>query len=166
MLSATATAVLSSTLQGEAREVARVHVEIIAKLSPSGHQSPTTCLPALGRRDYGHRPPRSGQGGRDEEFGVAAAIALAGLPNAVVLAAGTDGTDGPTDAAGAVIDGTTAARAAAKGFSLNDHLDRNDSYPLLHAVEDLLKTGSTGTNVMDLNIMIAGEDTNDLAGRF
>jgi glycerate 2-kinase len=101
----------------------------------------------------------SGKGGRNQEFGLAAAIALAGLPNAVVLAAGTDGTDGPTDAAGAVVDGTTAARAAAKGLSLSDHLERNDSYPLLLAVEDLLKTGSTGTNVMDLNIMIAGEDT-------
>ena len=159
------TAVLSSTLQGEAREVARVHVEILREVISSGHpiQRPA-CLLSGGETTVTVRG--SGKGGRNQEFGVAAAIALAGLPNAVVLAAGTDGTDGPTDAAGAVVDGTTAARAAAKGFSLNDHLDRNDSYPLLHAVEDLLKTGSTGTNVMDLNIMIAGEDTNDLAGRF
>jgi len=159
------TAILSSTLQGETREVARVHVEILREVISSGNpvQRPA-CLLSGGETTV--TVHGSGKGGRNQEFGLAAAIALAGLPNAVVLAAGTDGTDGPTDAAGAVVDGTTAARAAAKGLSLSDHLERNDSYPLLLAVEDLLKTGSTGTNVMDLNIMIAGEDTKDPARRF
>ena len=142
-----------------------MHVEILREVISSGNpvQRPA-CLLSGGETTV--TVHGSGKGGRNQEFGLAAAIALAGLPNAVVLAAGTDGTDGPTDAAGAVVDGTTAARAAAKGLSLSDHLERNDSYPLLLAVEDLLKTGSTGTNVMDLNIMIAGEDTKDPARRF
>jgi glycerate-2-kinase len=80
---------------------------------------------------------------------------MSGLPNAVILAAGTDGTDGPTDAAGGIVDGTTGARAIRMGLSPADHLDRNDSYPILDALDDLFKTGSTGTNVMDLNIMLA-----------
>jgi glycerate 2-kinase len=99
-----------------------------------------------------------GKGGRNQEFALAAAISMSGLPNAVVLAAGTDGTDGPTDAAGAIVDGTTLLRANAKGLSLTDHLERNDSYTILEALDDLVKTGPTGTNVMDLNIMLIGDD--------
>jgi hydroxypyruvate reductase len=73
----------------------------------------------------------------------------------LVLSAGTDGTDGPTDAAGAMADGATASRAAAKGISLSDRLANNDSYPVFEALGDLIKTGSTGTNVMDLHILLA-----------
>jgi hydroxypyruvate reductase len=151
------TAILSSTLQGETRVVARAHAEILREVISSGNpvQRPA-CLLSGGETTVSVRG--SGTGGRNQEFSLAAALAVSGLRNTVVLAAGTDGTDGPTDAAGAVVDGTTAARAGARGFSLIDHLDRNDAYPLLDAVDDLLRTGSTGTNVMDLNIMLAGED--------
>jgi hydroxypyruvate reductase len=69
-----------------------------------------------------------------------------------VLAAGTDGIDGPTDAAGAFVDGTTCSRAAALGLSPGDHLENNDSYPFFRALEDLVVTGPTGTNVADLAI--------------
>ena len=68
------------------------------------------------------------------------------------MSAGTDGTDGPTDAAGAFIDGTTVARASAHGLDANDFLRRQDSYTLLDALGDLHRTGPTGTNVMDLVI--------------
>ena len=151
------TAILSSTLQGETRVVARVHAEILREVISSGNpvQRPA-CLLSGGETTVSVRG--SGTGGRNQEFGLAAALAVAGLPNTVVLAAGTDGSDGPTDAAGALVDGTTAARAGARGFCLIDHLARNDAYSLLDAVDDLLRTGSTGTNVMDLNIMLAGED--------
>lgn len=150
------TSILSSTFQGETRGAARFHVEILREILSSGNpiQQPA-CLLSGGETTV--TVHGKGKGGRNQEFGLAAAIALEGMENAVVLAAGTDGTDGPTDAAGAIVDGTTAFRATAAGLSMSDHLDRNDSYPLLHAVGDLLKTGPTGTNVMDLNIMIAGK---------
>ena len=85
-----------------------------------------------------------------------AAIELDGLPDAAVLAAGTDGTDGPTDAAGAYADGETCTRAATKGLDAADFLARNDSYHFFESVGQLLKTGPTGTNVMDLYLFLVG----------
>jgi hydroxypyruvate reductase len=149
------TIILSSTMQGETREVARVHAEILREVVSSGNPvQPPACLLSGGETTVTVRG--AGKGGRNQEFALAAAIAAAELPNAVILAAGTDGTDGPTDAAGAMIDGTTLARATAMGLSPIDHLNRNDSYAILDALGELFKTGSTGTNVMDLNIMLAG----------
>jgi hydroxypyruvate reductase len=71
------------------------------------------------------------------------------------LSAGTDGTDGPTDAAGALVNGDTIARAAKLGLDAADYLARNDSYAFFDALGDLVKTGPTGTNVMDVNVMLA-----------
>jgi glycerate 2-kinase len=74
----------------------------------------------------------------------------------VLLAGGTDGTDGPTDAAGAVVDGDTVARGKAAGLAASDHLLRHDSYTFLDASGDLIRTGPTLTNVMDLVLLLAG----------
>jgi glycerate 2-kinase len=151
------TLILSSTMQGEAREVARVHVEILREAICSGSPIPLpACFLSGGETTVTVRGP--GNGGRNQEFALAAAIAAAGLPNAVILAAGTDGTDGPTDAAGAMVDETTVARAMAMGYSPSDSLARNDSYPILDALGELLRPGPTGTNVMDLNIMLSDGD--------
>ena len=87
---------------------------------------------------------------------MATAVALAGAPNIICLSAGTDGTDGPTDAAGALVNGETIARARKLGLSAEQALVQNDSYPFFDALGDLLKTGPTGTNVMDVNIMLVG----------
>ena len=81
-----------------------------------------------------------------------AALDLQGVANVGVLSAGTDGTDGPTDAAGAFVDGSTVERARARGLDARDFLRRQDSYTLLHALGGLHRTGPTGTNVMDLVI--------------
>lgn len=97
----------------------------------------------------------SGKGGRNQEFALAAALSITDLENVLVLSAGTDGTDGPTDAAGAIATTDTLARARAAGLSARDHLDRNDSYPFFEALGDLVKTGPTGTNVMDIQILLA-----------
>ena len=78
------------------------------------------------------------------------------MSDVVVLSAGTDGTDGPTDAAGAIADSGTVARAAKLDLSPADHLANNNAYPFFEALGDLVKTGSTGTNVMDLHILLAG----------
>lgn len=94
----------------------------------------------------------NGLGGRNQEFALVAARRLAGLSGTALLTCGTDGTDGPTDAAGAFVDGSTCERAQAAGFDIDDVLARNDSYWLFSALGDLEITGPTGTNVMDLII--------------
>ncbi|WP_375197857.1 glycerate kinase [Sphingobium sp.] len=96
-----------------------------------------------------------GKGGRNQEFALVAALALEGVGRVALLSAGTDGTDGPTDAAGAFADGSLVARAQALGLEPIKMLARNDSYTLFDRTQDLLRTGSTGTNVMDLVLGIA-----------
>jgi glycerate 2-kinase len=95
-----------------------------------------------------------GKGGRNQEFALAAALGLDGIENIVVLAGGTDGNDGPTDAAGAMADGRTLARARAKGLDPLDYLRRNDSYHFFQALDDLVITGPTLTNVMDVYMVL------------
>ncbi len=101
----------------------------------------------------------NGIGGRNQELALAFALAVEGVPGITLLSAGTDGIDGPTDAAGAVVDGETAKKARAAGIDPAAYLDRNDSYSffkrfdLLSGVRNHLITGPTGTNVMDLQIL-------------
>src|SRR5690606_192990 len=92
----------------------------------------------------------AGKGGRNQELALAAALALEGAPDVMLASLATDGSDGPTDAAGGLVDGGTVERAAAAGFSARAALDANDAYPLLDAAGDLLVTGPTNTNVNDL----------------
>ena len=102
-----------------------------------------------------------GLGGRNQELALAAAPALAGQ-NAAVFSVGSDGTDGPTDAAGGYADGDTAAALAAAGWNLFDTLQNNDAYHALQAVEGLIITGATGTNVNDVAVvLIGGEERAD-----
>ena len=93
-------------------------------------------------------------GGRNQEFALAAGNEIAGLNNVVILSGGTDGSDGPTDAAGALADGTTLARAKELGLDANAFLDNNDSYHFFQRLGDLLITGPTFTNVMDLHVVL------------
>ena len=93
-------------------------------------------------------------GGRCQEFALAAAAVLEGRERITLLAAGTDGRDGPTDAAGAIVDGGTLRRLRDAGIDSSRALDAHDTYPALDAVGDLLRTGATGTNVMDLAIAV------------
>jgi len=95
-----------------------------------------------------------GAGGRCQEFGLAAALALEGQDGVVALAAGTDGTDGPTDAGGAVVDGGSARRARERGLDPRASLDANDSNPVLAASGDLVVTGPTNTNLLDLYLLL------------
>ena len=98
---------------------------------------------------------------RNQELALAAAPALAGQ-NAAVFSVGSDGTDGPTDAAGGYADGDTAAALAAAGWNLFDTLQNNDAYHALQAVEGLIITGATGTNVNDVAVvLIGGEEQAD-----
>jgi glycerate 2-kinase len=96
-----------------------------------------------------------GRGGRAQEFAAAAALEIAGLDKVWVVAIGTDGTDGPTDAAGAVVDGHTVARAKRVSVDLKAALKRNNIYPALKRLHQLIVTGPTGTNVNDLYLLLA-----------
>jgi hydroxypyruvate reductase len=147
--------VLSTHVQGEAREVARVYAAILRDLALCGRPLPRpACVVAGGETTVTLRR-RDGRGGRNQELALAAALDLQGLQDVALVALATDGTDGPTDAGGALADGTTAARARALGLDLREHLDRNDAYPLLRALGDLLLLGPTGTNVNDLTLLLA-----------
>ncbi len=96
----------------------------------------------------------SGLGGRNLEFALVFAMEIAGIEGVSLLSAGTDGTDGPTDAAGAIVDGETIPRARAMGLSPEKFLAENDSYNFFNQVGGLFITGPTGTNVMDIQIVI------------
>ncbi len=142
---------LSTTVQGEARDAAADLVRQAKEVLASPGSLPV-CLLAGGETTVTIRG--EGKGGRCQEFALAAAIQIAGLERAVVLAAGTDGSDGPTDADGALADGTTVARAAAQGMDAAAYLANNDSYDFFRPLGDLIITGPTNTNVNDLMLVL------------
>ncbi len=149
------TLILSSTVEGEAREVARVLTAIAKEVRRSGNPlSAPACILCGGETTVTIRG--DGKGGRNQELALASALAIDGLENIVVLAGGTDGNDGPTDAAGAIADGHTLTRARTAGLNPVDYLNRNDSYHFFQPLEDLVMTGPTRTNVMDVYMVIAG----------
>jgi len=151
--------VLTYELQGEAHDAARFlasrSVEIRSAMHPG--ESPC-CLLAGGETTVTVKG--KGKGGRNQELALAFAIEIAGMPGIAMLSAGTDGTDGPTDAAGAVVDGDTVAKAREQGMEPVDYLANNDSYEFFRKFDELtrakahLMTGPTGTNVMDLQIIL------------
>jgi glycerate 2-kinase len=133
---------LTRELQGEARSVARQLVELARSLPPPA------CVIASGETTVTVRG--RGRGGRCQEFALAAALLVESEPGITVLAAGTDGTDGPTDAAGAIVDGSTVERARRAGLDATVALDDNDAYHVLRATGDLIVSGPTNTNLLDL----------------
>jgi len=138
------TLLLTTFIEGEAREVAKVAAALAKELVWRGQPlPPPACLIAGGETTVTVRG--EGKGGRNQELALAAALAIAGLPRTLILAAATDGSDGPTDAAGGMVDGESVRRGDARAF-----LARNDSYTYLECTGDLLKTGPTNTNVNDL----------------
>jgi hydroxypyruvate reductase len=96
----------------------------------------------------------TGKGGRNQEFALACGIEIAGLKGAAVFSAGTDGTDGPTDAAGAYADWKMVDRAKKLGLDPYRYLDNNDSFRFFEQLNDLIITGPTKTNVMDLRLLL------------
>lgn len=147
--------VLTSMLQGEAAEVAKVICAIAREIRRSGRPVPVpACLLSGGETTVTLRG--GGLGGRNMELTLAGAIELIGVENTVLLSAGTDGTDGPTDAAGAFADGSTLSRAATKNLNPAAYLADNDSYRFFKQLGDLFITGPTRTNVMDLQIVLIG----------
>jgi hydroxypyruvate reductase len=145
--------ILSATVEGEAREVARAHMTAAKKvLSSADPVEPPACILSGGETTVTLRG--TGKGGRNQEFALAAALDIDGVGNMVVFSAGTDGTDGPTDAAGAMADSETVCRARKIGMDPLFYLNNNDSYHFFKKLGDLVITGPTNTNVMDLRIIL------------
>jgi glycerate 2-kinase len=145
------TMVLSTFVEGETREIARMHAAIAKEIVHAGRPlKPPACVVTGGETTVTLRG--DGLGGRNQEFVLSAAIDISCLPNTVVFSAGTDGSDGPTCAAGAIADGRTLER--------NPHapefLARNDSYRYFEGLGDLVVTGPTHTNVMDVRLILVG----------
>lgn len=149
------TLLLTTALRGESREVGRVLAALLLEIRRSGHPiPPPACLLLGGETTVTVRG--KGKGGRNQELALAGAIDIAGAQDCVIFSAGTDGSDGPTEAAGAVADGQTCVRAKAAGADPLRALDDNDSYPFFQALGDLVQTGPTLTNVMDVTLLLAG----------
>ena len=149
------TLVLSTRIEGEAREVAYVYAGIAKEIATSAQPiAPPACVIAGGETTVLVRG--KGKGGRNQEIPLSGAIQLAGWDDVVLFSGGTDGTDGPTDAAGAVADGRTIARAEALGLSAIAHLKNNDAYHFFKPLNDLIITGATGTNVADVALVMVG----------
>ncbi len=149
------TLILSSAIEGESREVAKVLTAIAKEIQGSANPVPApACILCGGETTVTIRG--NGKGGRNQEYALASAIAIEGMANVVVFAGGTDGNDGPTDAAGAMADGHTLARARAKGLDPFNSLRRNDSFHFFQALGDLVITGPTRTNVMDVYMVLIG----------
>jgi len=146
------TTVISAELSGEASivagELARKAIDFKKALAPGDK----ACLIAGGETTVTVRG--NGKGGRNTELALVFGMEIKGLPGITFLSAGTDGTDGPTDAAGAFVDGQTVAKAAGASIDAGEYLKNNDSYTFFNRTGDLFITGPTGTNVMDIQIIL------------
>jgi len=140
-------------LVGEAAEAAKQFVRAAkARVKKRSGRHASTCIIAGGEPTV--TVTGRGKGGRAQEFAVAAAFEVEGLAKTWLAAIGTDGTDGPTDAAGAVVSGKTVERADRSGVSLRTALRQHDTYPALRALKCHIRTGPTGTNVNDLYLLL------------
>jgi hydroxypyruvate reductase len=147
------TRIVTNTMAGESRDVAKAHSTLIKETVRRNElASRPACFLSGGETTVTVRG--GGMGGRNQEFCLAAAVEIEGMDGVVILSGGTDGTDGPTDAAGGIVDGSTIDRGRAKNFNAAEYLARNDSHNFLRATGDLLVTGPTLTNVMDLQITL------------
>jgi hydroxypyruvate reductase len=145
---------LSTYIEGEAREVGRVFGALAREIVASGQPlARPCCLVAGGETTVAVRGP--GKGGRNQELALAAAQSIAGLRDVLVIGLATDGNDGPTEAAGAIGDGSTIERARALGLDSHAALANNDSYTFFERLGDLIVTGPTNTNVNDLIFVFA-----------
>lgn len=145
--------VLTTTLDCEAREAGRMLASVAREIRRSGRPVRPPCAVIAGGETVVHLRG-SGKGGRNQELALSAAPEIAGLEDVCLFSLGSDGTDGPTDAAGGVVNGSFAAACRAKGLSIDEALQNNDAYPLLHAMDALIMTGPTGTNVNDVAVLL------------
>ena len=145
--------VLTTTLCCEAREAGSLLASIAREIRQSERPAPPPCAVIMGGETVVHLRG-GGKGGRNQELALAAAAGIAGLESVCIFSLGSDGTDGPTDAAGGIVTGAFSAACKARGLSIDAALADNDAYPLLKAMDALLMTGPTGTNVNDIAVLL------------
>ena len=148
------TLLLTATLEGEARHVGVMLASIAREISTSGNPVPKPAGIIVGGETTVIVAGK-GLGGRNQEIALAAAQKLNGMNGIVVASLSTDGIDGPTDAAGAIVDGKTLVKAAKMGLAPEEYLAENDSYHFFSKLGDLIFTGPTGTNVNDISVIVA-----------
>ncbi|MBI2470659.1 MAG: glycerate kinase [Planctomycetes bacterium] len=147
--------ILSSYIKGEAREAAKVFGAIAKEIHLHGEPvKRPACIIAGGETTV--RIRGNGMGGRNQELVLSAAMEIDGLDNTIIISAGTDGIDGNTDAAGALADGTTIMRAKSIKMNPEIYLNDNNSYSFFKKLNDLVVTGPTRTNVMDIMLLLVG----------
>lgn len=156
--------IVTDSLQCEAREAGAELAELAARsaaglagremTAADGSEEPGVPLAFIFGGETVVRLKGGGKGGRNQELALAAAEGIDGLDNVLIFSFGSDGTDGPTDAAGGIVDGQTAGRLREAGITAQDALEANDSYNALKAVDALIMTGPTGTNVNDLAVLL------------
>ncbi len=149
------TLILTRRLEGEARQVGKVLASIFSDLN-QGQFFLKSPLALVAGGETTVSVIGNGIGGRNQELVLAASLGIQGLPNVMVASIGTDGFDGPTDAAGAIADGSTVGRARKIGLDPQKFLENNDSYSFFKGLNDLIETGPTGTNVADITLALAG----------
>ena len=140
---------LTDSLDCEAREAGRMCAAIARTHAEDG-----ACLAYIAGGETVVHLTGSGKGGRNQELALAAAVGIDGMKNAAVFSVGSDGTDGPTDAAGGYVDGGTALRLRSLSMDPVEMLNNNDAYHALQPVGGLIMTGPTGTNVNDLTVVL------------
>ncbi|WP_457571885.1 glycerate kinase type-2 family protein [Desulfovulcanus sp.] len=148
--------ILSSSIEGETKDIARMHASIAKEILESGHPVVPPCCVISGGETTVSLGESCGLGGRNQEFALAAALELEGLKNVLILSAGTDGTDGPTDAAGAVVIGSTLAHARKLDLDARKFLQEHNAYNFFKRTRELIITGPTLTNVMDIHLVLVG----------
>ncbi|MDR1599967.1 MAG: glycerate kinase [Oscillospiraceae bacterium] len=148
--------VLTSSLDCEAREAGKFAAAIAREIRTSGRPVAPPCAVILGGETI-VRVRGNGMGGRNQEFALAAAERIDGLENTVIFSVGSDGTDGPTNAAGGIVTGGFAARCREAGLSIDAYLADNDAYHILEKMNGLVVTGPTGTNVNDLAVILVNQ---------
>ena len=147
------TIILSSMIEGETKDIAGAHAAIAREIIKTGRPLPTPCCIISGGETTVTIKGK-GKGGRNQEFCLVAAMDISDMQkNIVILSGGTDGNDGPTDAAGGIVDPLTLKRGEAAGISITEYFNNNDSYNYLKKTGDLLITGPTKTNVMDVRMV-------------
>lgn len=148
--------ILSSSIEGDTTDAAKFHAAIAKEtISTNNPVKKPACVISGGETTVKIRG--EGLGGRNQEFALAAAIEIDKLNSTVIMSCGTDGTDGPTDAAGAIADGTTISRARQLGLDAKYYLQENDSYNFFKSLGDLILTGPIHTNVMDIRLVMVGK---------
>ncbi len=144
---------LSSMIEGEARYVGTAYAGIMKEILYTNNPIPKPAVVVAGGETT-VTVTGSGKGGRNQELVLSASLKIKGYKGVAIASIGTDGIDGPTDAAGAIADGQTTKRASDEGLNAREFLMNNDSYTFFSKLDDLIFTGPTGTNVNDLAVMV------------